>query len=281
MLESGFGIGDLIEAAKRAYLRAAIAQEFPRGSRINASRLSVRTGLTRKEVSALIHQIAGKRPIPEGNLKGQRALRVLRGWLIDPRFSDAKGEPARLCLRGDRHSFSLLVKLYSGDVTPNSVLKELERMKVVTLTKAGELRLRRERVRPQSTENLLELARLFSDFAKAVSQRRSSPELPLFFGFRDTLVGSSNQASRFQRTFSNRAAVLLSGVEQWLASQTPLPPTEPPESQRCRVGIGVYLVRQDVVASQPSEASRHAHRTRTPRQKPGAKLKIGGTTFIR
>jgi hypothetical protein len=41
MLENGLGIGDLIQAAKQAYVRAAIAQVVRPGERINASRLSV------------------------------------------------------------------------------------------------------------------------------------------------------------------------------------------------------------------------------------------------
>jgi hypothetical protein len=244
MLKSGLGIGEMIRAAKKAYVRAAIAYVAPTGPRVNASRLSVITGLTRKEVSAIVNEIKGAATDRIGEFKEQRALRVVRGWRADPRFCDEKGEPARLPLRGDRRSFSELVKAYGGDVTPNSVLKELERMNVVTLSKSRRLLLRSTQVRAIKSEDLSDLARVFPDFADAVSSQHPVSGRSLFFGFRESVVESADQAAKFQRTFSNRAAVMLQGVDQWTASQR-----QPSRSRfkisedQCRVGIGVYLIQ--------------------------------------
>jgi hypothetical protein len=244
MLENGLGIGDLIQAAKQAYVRAAIAQVVPTGERINASRLSVMTGLTRKEVSTIMSELRGAKNSRRVDIKEQRAVRVLRGWRIDPRFGNGRGQPARLSLRGERNSFSALVRLYGGDVTPNSVLKELERMKIVALDRSGGLRLRSVRVNGKSTQNLTDLARLLPDFANTVSQQNGPTAQPLFFGFRDLLVDSPDQAARFQRTFSNRSAAVLQGVEQWIVSQSQSPERKTtPTSGKLRVGIGVYLVQ--------------------------------------
>jgi Family of unknown function (DUF6502) len=246
MLKGGFGIGDLIRAAKRAYVYAAIAYVAPVGLRVNASRLSVITGLTRKEVTAIVNEIKGAPPARLGEVKEQRALRVLRGWKLDPRFCDNKGEPARLPLRGDRRSFSALVREYGGDVTPNSVLKELERINAVTFSRSRGLRLRSTRMHGKSTEHMMDLARLFPDFANTVSPQHTSAGRPLFFGFRDSVVDSLDQAARFQRTFSNRATVLLQGVDQWVASQNEAGRIEAAvREDKCRVGIGVYLVQSD------------------------------------
>jgi len=142
MLKGGLGIGDLIRAAKEAYVRAAVAYVAPVDQRVNASRLSVITGLTRKEVTAIVNEIKGDPSSRPAEVKEQRALRVLRGWKLDPRFCDNKGQPAPLPLRGDRRSFSALVREYGGDVTPNSVLKELERIKAVIFSGSRALRLR-------------------------------------------------------------------------------------------------------------------------------------------
>jgi Family of unknown function (DUF6502) len=240
MLENGLGIGDLIQAAKQAYVRAAIAQVVPPGERINASRLSVVTGLTRKEVSTIISELRGARNSCRADIKAQRAVRVLRGWRIDPRFGNSRGQPARLSLRGERNSFSALVRLYGGDVTPNSVLKELERMEVIALDKSGRLRLRSLRANGKSTRNLTDLARLLPDFANTVTRRSGPATQQMFFGFRDLLVDSPDQAARFQRTFSNRSAAVLQGVEQWIVSQSQSPAAT---SEKVRVGIGVYMVQ--------------------------------------
>jgi hypothetical protein len=246
MLKGGFGIGDLIRAAKRAYVHAAIAYVAPIGLRVNASRLSVITGLTRKEVTAIVNEIKGAPTARPAEVKEQRALRVLRGWKIDPRFCDKKGEPARLPLRGDRRSFAALVREYGGDVTPNSVLKELERINAVTYDRSRRLRLRSTRVRGKSSEHMIDLARLFPDFANTVSPQHAGTGRPLFFGFKDSVVDSLDQAARFQRTFSNRAAVMLQGVDQWIGSQGESGRIKSAvREDKFRVGIGVYLVQSD------------------------------------
>jgi hypothetical protein len=250
MLAGGLGIGELVRAAKQAYLTAAVAHLTSANSRVSASHLSVLTGLTRKEVTVLLKEMHGGPAAGRGEAKEQRARRVLRGWRLDPRFCDNDGAPASLSLRGNRKSFSMLVKLYGGDVTPNSVLRELERLGVVSFSKSRGLRLRSTRVVGKSTEHMTELARLFPDFANTVSPESPRDGRPLFFGFRDSVVDSLDQAALFQRTFSNRALALLQGVDQWLISQDQSRPMNAGQgSKRAHVGIGVYLVqRSDGVA---------------------------------
>ena len=97
MLTGGLGTGDLVRAAKQAFLREAIAHVTSAGSRVSVSHLSVVTGLTRKEVTALLNEIEGASTSDRGEAKEQRARRVLRGWKLDPRFCDNDGAPA--CLR--------------------------------------------------------------------------------------------------------------------------------------------------------------------------------------
>ena len=257
MLKGGLGIGDLIRAGKQAYLRAAIAYVTSAGFRINASHLSVVTGLTRKEVTAILNELKGIPILRRGEGKEQKARRVLRGWKLDPRFCDNKGEPARLPLRGERGSFSALVKMYGGDVTPNSVLKELQRMSAVTFSRSRLLRLRSSKVGAKSTEHMTDLARLFPDFANTVSPDYPTNGRPLFFGFRDSVVDSSDQAAKFQRTFSNRATAMLQGVEQWLVSQNQMQQAKTvAANERCRVGIGVYLVQGNDDSGRPRAKTR-------------------------
>ena len=245
MLEDGLGTGDLVRAAKQAFLRSAVNYVTSAGSRVSVSHLSVLTGLTRKEITSLLGEIEGAPGRGRGEMKEQKARRVLRGWRLDPRFCHNDGTPADLSLRGDRKSFAALVKLYGGDVTPNSVLRELERLRAVSLSRSGRLRLRSVNVGVKSTEHMTELARLFPDFANTVSPERTSSGRPLFFGFRDSVVDSVDQAAKFQQTFSNRALAMLQGVQQWLVSQDQSRPTETTAAgKRVQVGIGVYLVQR-------------------------------------
>jgi hypothetical protein len=260
MLKGRLGIADLIKAGKEAYVRAAIAYVMPPTARINVSSLSVVTGLTRKEVATILNEIKGIENTRRVEFKEQRALRVLQGWKLDPRFCNKSGKPSALPLRGDRRSFATLVKIYGGDVTPNSVLKELERINAVTLGRYQRVRYQSPRLRPKSTEHMTDLARLFPDFAHTVSSQHERTERPIFFGFKDSFVDSPDQAAKFQRSFSNRAAVMLQGVEQWVASQNKIRQLKSDaETEKYRVGIGVYLVqrRENLNVSQMKKSARN------------------------
>ena len=246
LVGGGTGIDKLVRAAKRAYLRAAMDTIFPHDRRVNVSRLSVATGMTRKEVSAFLNSPIGIQHGGSSRRSGeQRALRVLRGWLTDPRFQNRNGYPDVLSYRGPKKSFTVLVRLYGGDVTPKSVLRELERMNIVAITQTGELRVRArgKRNNVETRYHLAELARLFEDFAFTVVRPGSAAEAPPFFGFKDSTVPSSGDAAFFVRTFSRRAAALLEDFQQWSAGRQDTKSEPHRANEAVRVGLGVYLLR--------------------------------------
>jgi hypothetical protein len=253
------GIDEFIRAAKRAYLRAAIDVIVPAGRRLSASRLSVVTGMTRKEVSALLNYSKHEERHVIRRSGQQRALRVLGGWLADPRFQAQDGRPAELSLSGKKLTFRQLVKLYGGDVTPNAVLRELERMGVVELTSNGALRLIRRRnernLRPDY--QLSELGKFFGDYVLAVAPSSSESS---FFGFKDAVVPSSGEAAAFISTFSRRATALLEGFEQWAAGHEEIKAFDRDSPSAKRVGIGFYLVNTDLRASTRSAAATNVRR---------------------
>jgi hypothetical protein len=241
LLKSGVGVDQLIRAAKQAYVKAAVAEILPAGSRANISRLSVATGLTRKEVSSLLGQIRSQGVRPAHRTKEQRAIRVLRGWANDERFRKPNGSPAELSVHGRRSRFALLVKLYGGDVTPRAVLGELERMDAVLLTQEGKIRLKmaRRQSQKQVRQRVIELVRVFGDFVGTVAQPLRGVKLPVFFGFREGTGVPPSEVARFERTFTKRGTALLDGVDQWLDS---CPKGRNGSPAQGRVGLGVYLV---------------------------------------
>lgn len=247
MIRSEFGAGELVRAAKLSFVRAAVSEVMPKGSRLNVSRLSVVTGLTRKEVSVLLGK--GKHAEPrktkmKKRAMEQRALRVLRGWRVDPLFQKSNGRPAPLLVRGNRRAFPQLVRTYAGDVTPLSVFKELERLELITI-RAGKVHLRAGRMRTSvhASLQLAEVAKLISDFASTASRPPGSDNAPTFFGFRESSVPSQEQASLFHRTFSRRAAMMLESIEQWLTRQSrERPRTHGARTSSKRIGLGIYLV---------------------------------------
>lgn len=258
-MRGGIGIDELVSAAKRAYLWEAVKAVAQQGGRANVSRLSVATGMTRKEVSSLLGQSphgcsAMKRKIGE-----QRALRVLRGWLTDSRFHNRRGRPGELKYRGDKRSFSALVKLYGGDVTPKSVLRELQRIEVVDLTSTGAIRLRRSKSRSnmEVQYKLSDLSKAFEDFACAAVQSGSSSDANGFFEVRTATLGSMGAAAYFMRRFSRRAAALLEDFQRWSLRHESDTPVSREEREPLRAAVGVYLLR----SGSESVSNAHEHTT--------------------
>jgi hypothetical protein len=157
-LRNGKGAGSLYKIIKQAYVELAKEEFGIGGKKATVSRIAILTGLTRKEVTALLAQPrTGNGPIEE---EYNRAAWVIAGWLKDPRFSDGRGHPAPLPLGGKRGSFAALVKVYSGDIPVRAMLDELLHVGAVQLMKDGRVCLRSRGYIPQKSapEKLVFLA---------------------------------------------------------------------------------------------------------------------------
>jgi hypothetical protein len=135
------------------------------------------------------------------------------------------------------------------------------------MTRSGNVRLLSSGTHFQdTTQHILELARLFRDFANTLTHSHSARNPPPFFGFRDSTVTSPDQAARFQQVFSRRAAALLEGFDQWLASQSHSKRlTSAKDLDKARVGVGIYLVQDS--PARPLDARR---KRPPPKRRPAA-----------
>ncbi len=189
---------------------------------------------------------------------------------MDPRFHDQKGRPAELLLGSGRRTFATLVKAYARDVTPMSVLTELLRLGAVSKSSAtNTVRLlsRRARKPANAEQDMAELARLLGDFVNTINQKHATEGPPAFFAFKDSVLALPQQAARFDRVFSSRAAALLESFDQWIASQ---PRKHARSGTGARVGLGVYLVHNEPGRSAPRDLnSAKASRRRVVRRASG------------
>lgn len=128
LLRSGVTYKSFAEIAKTAFVHEALLERDSKGRVTNASRVAVRTGLSRKEVRRVSEQTLVK-----GSSSGGAAdhagppARVLHAWHFDPRFIGPDGAPLDLCFEGEGPSFTELVKAVGGDVPPGAVRAELFR----------------------------------------------------------------------------------------------------------------------------------------------------------
>lgn len=121
---------------------AAKAQEVE-GRRPNVSRVSVRTGLDRHTVTALL------RAPPEADVtmtsRRDALSRVIDGWLSDPEYTE-RGNPRDLDIGGPHskgRSVWSLVQRYAPGVWPRLVIDELIGMDYVDTLQDGRLRWKR------------------------------------------------------------------------------------------------------------------------------------------
>jgi hypothetical protein len=244
LMRHGIGVGELLEAAKRAYVESAIAEITAPGRRPNISRLSVMTGLTRKDIANLIgtYYMGGASAVRR--TPQQRALRVLRGWLLDPEFSGSGGRPADLSPSEGKATFAALVRKYGGDVTPVAVLSELERMRAISRTKSRKLRITSRSLLRSLDPEVREFAQSIEDFAESLTDSGDGDRPPVFRGFQDVKLGSADLVALFKTTFAKRSVALLEGVKAWAASHH----TSKKEA-RTRVGVGVYVVEKPATSS--------------------------------
>jgi hypothetical protein len=138
LLRYGVPFGVFADLAKRVYVDVARSEFAITDRKQTTSRVSVLTGLSRKEVRRV--EVL---EMPEANAEAERynrAARVISGWRRDRRYHDEAGEPASLELEGEA-SFTELVRAYSGDVPARAILDELVRVGAAERDGDGRIRL--------------------------------------------------------------------------------------------------------------------------------------------
>lgn len=256
MLKGNLSASALVQAAKLAYVRAAIARLNIEGrKKTNISRLSVVTGMTRKEVASyLVSKAPSVSAASPKKQSEHRALRVLRAWTTDPRYKVSSGKVIDLPMEGNGRTFASLVRSYAGDVTTVAVLRELERLGAVTRSNSGLLRVRPGSIRAQlrASARFRDFSRLLADFSDTVGQVLIEREYPLYFGFKDLELATESQAARFKDSFARRASLLLDGVEHWRPRDNGKTSRDRSRRTAQRIGVGVYLVEGEARSESPS-----------------------------
>lgn len=112
--------------AEFAYFQAASQEARFRNNRLNQSAVAAMTGLTRSQVRTMLKQ---ERSTPHA--ADDRVDRIISTWTSDAEYVTARFAPRRLRISGQSPSFAALVQKVGGDIPPRSVLRELERQRLV------------------------------------------------------------------------------------------------------------------------------------------------------
>ena len=126
-LRDGVKLQALVELTKRALVNAADSLYGQDGAALSDSRVSVMTGVHRKDLRSL-RETAQPISVRRKNL----AAEVFGRWLADPHYLTSKGKPRVLPRQSANAepSFDSLVAGVSQDVHPRAVLEELVRLEL-------------------------------------------------------------------------------------------------------------------------------------------------------
>ena len=220
LLRNGVAYQSFAELVKCAYVEAALEDFQGQGRKATDSRTAVMTGLTRKEVKRQREGLASARDDGGDAASGNRAARVVTGWVHDADFLDREGAPAILPFEGGANSFSELVRRYSGDMTPRAVLDELLRVGVVS--DGDGIRLEHRSFIPAGDD--ASLLAIFgedvSDLVRTIDYNlaHESAEQPLFQRTLSYNRIPARHLPEWRDYSARRCQALLEELDDWLAA---------------------------------------------------------------
>lgn len=243
------------------------------------SRVSLVTGLHRKEVARLRH----RKPDlgPQMSAVESIASRVIGRWLAKRSCTDARGRPRAIAYeeKGARGpSFVGLVRELGIDVPARSVLDELVRVGAVELLPSGDLRLREEALIPSGDfeSKLPVLASDPAELFSTIAHNLDDPETPwlqrkvVYDNVGAEALPELREAAKAIGTEFMRTANAL------LASRDRDRNPRAPGGRRSRVVLGAYYfesgsepaVPSAETEAEPAPRARRASREPRPRKRP-------------
>jgi len=156
MISRGISFALVAELLKSALLKAALQELQLKGSRPTDSRLSLITGIHRKDVRRI--RQAGEASVEQ--YAPSLSAQVVAAWLGNPRLLDQSGAPMKLAKKAGGNQtvdFESLVESLSTDIRPRAVLDELIDRKIVSQEQDGYLTLHPNRLASNQDDEALAL----------------------------------------------------------------------------------------------------------------------------
>ena len=230
LLRNGMAYGEFDQIARKCYVDVAYRDFTPPGKKQTVSNVAILTGLNRKEVKKLAE--LDLEQLGTDLRQYNRVVRVLGGWINDPRFLRKDGDPRDLDYEGV-DSFSELVKQYSGDMPVAAMQKVLLSSSNIQFTGDGKVRLMSHAYLP-SNDPIEKLAILGTDTSQLVETI-------------DHNLSAAEEALRFQRKASNArvAAEAIPEIQQYLKRK----------GQAFLEEIDLYLSQHETNDDSPKELS--------------------------
>lgn len=246
MLASGVTFREFSALAKRVFVSVA-SDEFGRAGRpTNISRVSLMTGLARKDVRRLRNELEADESSAPPPQKTTEATRLLSAWYELAEYQDPDGAPRAIPAGGPAPSFEALHHKYGGDIPATTMQKDLVRTGAVEVERDGKLRPLRRYFMPLPLEAdaVIRAGDVLLTMGNTVTLnltrkpgsegrfegRASSARIPV----RDT--------DEFRVFVEHQGMRFLEEVDQWLSRHAVEPDAN--DSELVRLGVGVYQIQE-------------------------------------
>ena len=253
LLRNGMSYGDFADLSKWVFMDVASKDFGVPGRKQTVSRVSVITGLTRKEVSRL--QKIEKPDDSAISHQYNRAARVIAGWMRDKRFLDKKGLPASLHFDQGKNNFSKLVREHSGDIPPRAILDELIRVGTVSKDEDGKISLVTDGYVPRTGEigklHILgtDVQLLLSTIDHNLQQGSLTPRFQRKVSYNNLPVEALTD---FRSISAEKSQSLLMELDRELSQQDRDLNPDVKGTGRKEAGLGIYYFERDIVEDDKS-----------------------------
>lgn len=241
LLRNGISYGTFADLAKWVYVDVATRDFGIPGRKQTVSRVSIITGLSRKEVKR-VQELARPDDTAEEE-RYNRAARVIGGWLLDAAYQTKDAQPRDLEFEDGEASFTTLVKKYSGDVPARAILDELMRVGNIERLENGGLRLLSHAYIPQASE-VDKLYILGADTSALIStiDHNLDPEVERKYFQRKVRYDNlpDEVLPEFRALSAKKAQQLLEEFNAWLAKRDRDINPVIDGTGRNMAGIGIY-----------------------------------------
>jgi len=251
LLKNGVMWKEFAELSKAVYVDVAGREYGIGGRQTNASRVSILTGLTRREVKRQRDLLEGE-PGPSQS-KTSNATRLLSGWYQDPEFLGRDGLPRELTREGAEGSFAALHERYGGDIPAGAMLKELIKAGAVTETD-GRLRAvsRYYMPDPLDPESVIRAGSVVNDLGETVAWNLVRPDeaRSRFEGRATEPRVPRSRVPEFRDFLEEHGQAFLEKVDRWLHENRM---TSDSPKKSTRLGVGVYMIENEDSAADGHE----------------------------
>ena len=247
LLRHGITWNEFSELSKEAYVAAARREYGIQGRPTNNSRVSLLTGLSRREVARVRNRLLDDDAAAEG-LQGNRISKVLTGWHVDSEFTGDDGQPNDLPATGPTGSLQSLLKRYAGDLPHGAIRKEMQQRGLIEELEGGHLRvLKRDYVYSNLDPEIIHrMGATLHDHAATLEHNLNEDRLapPRFEAMADNAMLSPKAFQKFQNLVESRGLSFLEEVDAWL-SENEIDNTQDVAERTVRLGVGVYLIHDE------------------------------------